>query len=150
MSISPKLYRLFAILVLWVISGTSAYASPGADCHGHVSASAARHTVAQAPSLPAVLDMASLPSNPLQSQVRLALVSRGADTLSVTQDDEACGSCLHCSACCLSVAPPMAFSLPLLLARADALFPAPGLAHRSPDLAALERPPQPVPARKTA
>ena len=150
LTMSPMLYRLLAILFLWVLSGASAYASPGADCLGHASPSAARHTAVQASPLPVVLDLASLPSNPLQLQARLAPASRSADVPSLTDADDACSSCPHCAACCLSVAPPMVFRLPLLPAPAGVLFPAPGLEHRSPDMAALERPPQPVPTRKTA
>ena len=133
------LYRLFAILGLWVLSGASVFASPGADCANHTSPSPARHVVVQASYAPDVLAVANVPTKPLEPQARAVPISRSAEAPSLTDADEACGSCVQCAACCLSVAPPMAFSLPLLRVRADALFPAPDLERRSPDIAALER-----------
>ena len=96
MSKAPMLYRLFAILGLWVLSGASAFASPGAACANHTSPSPARHAVVQASYAPDVLAVAKVPTKPLGPQARSVPISRIAEAPSLADADEDCGSCVQC------------------------------------------------------
>jgi len=134
--------RVMVILGLWLLLGASACASGGADCQGHGFKNNGHYALVHISKTPGAQAMQV--DSPQASQPQLgfwpAALSESPPKISEADDD--CGSCVHCAACCFSVAPPCTLTPPVLPTRAGAVFPTPVLTHLSPDLAALERPPQ--------
>ena len=147
MLVLPRLFQWFAVLGLGLLSCAPALASGGADCHGHGAKSPPLHVSAY----PSPANLAQLYSvslvNSLQPQEGLVPTSGSAELPAAIDAEQVCGSCANCAACCLSVAPPLSLRLPeafVAQGRVSLIFE-PHLP--APDLAALERPPQPAPAQ---
>ena len=136
------LYRIMAILGLWLLLGASAFASGGADCPGHGYKSKLHPTSAHLSHAPDAQAVQVAPPQASKPQPAFLPASLSEKPPFFSEADDACGSCVHCAACCFSVAPPLTLTQPVLQSRAGALFPPPVRTHPSPDLAALERPPQ--------
>lgn len=146
----PRLYRYFAVLGLWLLTCAPAFASGGLDCQGHSAATTSHRTSAPTARLPDAQGVSVSWAASLQPQVGVGPTLDRADSPLFADDDEPCGSCVHCAACCFSVAPPLSFYLPDVLVAQGFVFAFAQHHHPSPDLATLERPPQPPPTRTTA
>ena len=146
----PGLLRLVAVLGLWLLACAPAFATGGADCLGHGAASKSHQTAAYASHSPDAHGLSAFAVNALRHQGGLGPTSGSVEPPALTDADQACGSCVHCAACCFSVAPPMSLQLPAVLASQGTVFPSLEHHHPSTDLATLERPPQPAHLRKTA
>jgi len=136
------LYRIMAILGLWLLLGATAFASGGAECQGHGFKSKLHPVSAHLSHAPDAQAVQVAPPQASKPQPAFLPASLSEKPPFFSEADDACGSCVHCAACCFSVAPPFALTEPISPTSAGALFPTTVLSHPSPDLAALERPPQ--------
>jgi len=144
------LHRVLAVVSLWLLLAASAFASGGPDCPGHGFKSKFHPTSAlDLNGLYALAEpVASAQAVPPQHAVNSAALSENPPIISAA--DDACGSCIHCAACCFSVAPPLTLTLAVLPPSAGTVISPSVPHHRSPDLAALERPPHAAKNLKTA
>ena len=146
----PRMYRYLAVLGFWLLTCAPAFASGGVDCQGHGAAITSHRTSAPASRWPDAQLASVAWASILQAQADVGPTLDRADATPFADDDQACGSCVHCAACCFSVAPPLSFCLPDLLVAQGLVFAFAQHHHASPDLATLERPPQLPPTRTTA
>jgi hypothetical protein len=146
----PVLYRIISILGLWLLLGATAFASGGAECKGHGFKANMHHASAYVSLQSDALAVQDASPQVAQPQPDFLPISLSEQAPFISQADDACGSCVLCAACCLSVAPPLTLTLTVLLPSAGAVIPPSVPHHRSPDLAALERPPHAAKNLKTA
>ena len=146
----PMLCRMISNLGLWLLLGATAFASGGAECQGHGFKANIHHASAYVALVSDALAVQGASPQVAQPQPGFLPTSLSEQAPSISQADDACGSCVQCAACCLSVAPPLTLTLTVLPPSAGTVIPPSVPHHRSPDLAALERPPHAAKNLKTA